>query len=92
MEAKAMTKLRITADSELATPEAIQFRIDQLRGELSNGASTTDKLCLSRRIAYLKTRLPQQAGAAIVPPISAELLLTKGELERGYKLNIVEVF
>lgn len=86
------TKLKVTADSELATPEAIQFRIESLKQELSRGNSTLPKLCLCRRIETLKARLPKEASAAIVAPVDATLLVSKGELERGYKLNIVETF
>ena len=81
-----MTKVTITPDSELATVEAINYRITQLRREMANGAVTISKMALSRRIEALKSRLPKTENGPIAPPVDAVLLVSKGEMERGYKL------
>ena len=70
-----MTRLRITPDQELATPEAIQFRIERLRGEKTIQAY--------RRIQALKLRLPADPTAALLPAIDASLLVSKSELDWG---------
>lgn len=49
--------MRITPDSELATPTAVQTRIVQLEKELASATHPTDIHVLNRRIKTLKERL-----------------------------------
>lgn len=70
----AAAKMRITADAELATEGAIEFRIDSLlKGEQTPA--------IARRIAALRLRLPQKAGAPILPAVNANLLISKKDME-----------
>lgn len=73
-----MLKMRETPDSELATPEAINFRIEKLRRELGNNNRPAPLL---KRIEALKMRLPKTPGAAIVPAVDPVLLLSKSDLD-----------
>jgi len=70
----AAAKMRITADAELATEGAINFRIASLLKEPQTPAT-------ARRISALRLRLPQTAGAAILPAVNANLLISKKDLE-----------
>ncbi len=69
--------LKVTADSELATPEAIQFRIDSIKRECGSVLTPA----AANRIARLRSRLPAAPGAAMRPAVSAALLVSKSEVE-----------
>jgi len=81
-----MAKITVTQDAELVTPEAVTFRIEGLRRELLNPAQP-NKLGLLRRIAALKARLGV-GTEPMKPAIDPNLLVSKGEVERGYSLRV----
>jgi hypothetical protein len=72
---KTMTTIKVTPDAKLVTPEAIQFRIDQIKKE--NGGVLTP--AVFKRVAALNLRLKAPLSA----PINPALLLSKGEEEWG---------
>lgn len=80
-----MAKTTVTPDAELVTPEAVTFRIEGLRRELSSPA-LPNKVGLLRRIAALKARLG--GTGPMKPAIDPCLLVSKGEVERGYSLRV----
>lgn len=68
---------KVTRDDELATPEAIQFRIDQIvkeKGGVLDAAS-------ARRIASLRSRLPAKPGGAVREGASDALLASKADCD-----------
>ena len=69
-------KMRETSDSELATLEAIQFRIDKIKRE-----SPVLTPALNRRLSALKLRLPSKPGASIKPAVASILLISKRDLD-----------
>ena len=69
------SKLKVTPDSALATPEAIRFRIGQLRA----GEHGVQAL---RRIEALKARLPAD-GEKPSAGVDASLLVSKSEMDWG---------
>jgi hypothetical protein len=71
----AIPKMRICADSELPTIEAIKFRIEQIKTQ--NPVLTP---ALARRISALKLRLPQNPNEAMKPAVRADLLISKADL------------
>lgn len=75
--------IKITPDAGLATPEAIQIRIEQVRAAGGNTPAA------ALRIAALKARLPKSQFAAMLPAISPELLVSKSELEWGDRKRMV---
>ena len=74
-----MSKIRISKDSELATPEAINFRIESIKKE--NGGILTP--AAANRIAALRLRLPKDPTKPLAPAISPALLINKGDEEWG---------
>ena len=78
-----MLKIRVTPDSELATPEAIEFRIAAIRKEC-NGILTPQA---ASRIAKLRNRLPAKPGGEIRPAVNAALLVSKSDVDE-YSPNV----
>jgi hypothetical protein len=74
----SMPTIRICSDAGLPTPEAIKYRIEQIKRE--NSALTP---ALMRRITALKLRLPKDPCAPLLPAIDPALLLCKGDEEWG---------
>ncbi len=70
------SKIRIAADSELPTVEAINFRIELIKRE--NPILTP---ALMRRIAALRLRLPKDDSKAVIPAINPALLVSKSDLD-----------
>ena len=76
-----MMKIKITPDSELATKEAIEFRLKSLQSDMSASAA--------KRKEYLKTRLgikpaKIEATNGIVPTFNPVLLASKKDMLSGY--------
>ncbi|HYF49750.1 MAG TPA: hypothetical protein VEJ63_10115 [Planctomycetota bacterium] len=71
--------LRPTPDASLATPEAIQFRIQQIEAALAKTTDAVDTRRLNARIAALKARL--SAGAEKTAVSNPALLKSKKDLE-----------
>ena len=69
--------MRITPDSELATPAAVRNRIAQLEKELAAAKHPTDVTVLTRRIKALNDRL---AIGVEKTEINAKLLKSKNDL------------
>lgn len=69
--------IRTTPDHALATPEAIQHRIEMIR---RTGGNTP---AAANRIAALRSRLPSAIGQPVLEGFSAALLVPKGQLEWG---------
>ena len=74
-----MAKVRITPDTQLATPEAIRIRIAQLESEQKTTQNSTDLTQLERRIKALQERMV--AGSDLNIPRNASLLKSKRDLE-----------
>ena len=75
--------LRVTPDEGLVTPEAIEFRIEQLRKECQTPA-------MYRRIQALKARLPKDPKAVVVVlGVDAALLVSKSELDWGVSTRTI---
>lgn len=73
-----MMKPRITPDGQLATPEAIAFRI-----ALISNSSEAMSPAAAKRIAALRLRLPSAAGKPLLPSVNPALLCSKSELDWG---------
>ena len=73
-------KCKVTPDEGLATNEAIQLRIEQLRKEQPTKA-------VYRRILALKARLPQTPKP--VPAIDPNLLVSKSDLDWGVSTRTI---
>jgi hypothetical protein len=69
--------MRITPDSELATPVAVKTRIAQLEKELSTATHPTDLTVLTRRIKALNDRLTIGVEKT---EINAKLLRSKNDM------------
>jgi len=54
--------LKVTADENLATPEAVRFRLGKLREELAS-KQASDAKGLLKRIMALRMRLPDEVAA-----------------------------
>ena len=72
------SKVKVTPDEGLVTPEAIQNRIEQLRKEAPTKANY-------KRILALKARLPQTSKPA--PAIDPNLLVSKSDLSWGMAVH-----
>ena len=72
-----MPIVKTTPDHALATPEAIQFRIEHIRSSCGNSPAAAN------RIAALKSRLPSAVGGPVRDGFAAALLVAKGQLEWG---------
>jgi hypothetical protein len=75
--------VRICKDENLPTPEAIKFRIEQIKRE--NPVLTP---ALMRRITALKLRLPKDPFAPLLPAIAPEMLIKKGDEEWGDRRKV----
>lgn len=74
----AMVKTRYTPDDQLATKEAIEYRLKDLAKE--NTLSTYN------RIQKLKARLPKEAGKEVICHERVPACLLAGKLERDGKV------
>lgn len=74
----AMAKMKITPDAQLATTEAVQTRVDQLKKELEKTKNPSDVKQLNGRIRALQTRLG--IGPAQKTVSNAALLISKNDL------------
>lgn len=74
-----MSKVRITPDAQLATPEAIRIRITQLEAELKTTQNPTDITQVSRRMKALQDRLT--AGTDLNIPRNVSLLKSKSDMQ-----------
>jgi hypothetical protein len=70
--------MRVTPDSGLASAEAINFRIGQLRKELAKPGNHSGTM---RRINALRLRLPADSTKPLGPAVDASLLISKADLE-----------
>lgn len=73
-----MAKMKITPDSQLATKEAVQTRIDQLKSELVRTTNPSDVKQLNGRIRALQTRLG--IGPIEKTVTNPALLISKNDL------------
>jgi len=71
-----MATMKVTPDSQLATPDAIQCRIELIKRE--NGGVLSP--AIGRRITALNLRL---GAKVLTPAINAALLISKGDEEWG---------
>lgn len=78
--------IKITPDANLATPDAVRFRIGQIRERLKD--CPPDAKGLLKRVAALQARLPAEKPAAgaiataapLKPAVPAYLLASKSDV------------